>query len=310
MNHCSALLILLAAGAPLAVAMLLAVRSWRHVVARAVPVAAVPALVLVLVGPVGAKADLPWLGQHTVLELDAVGRVFLGFTSVLWLVSGWYARAYLARDAKTALKANVGFLPEVWAMALGVLLPLAAAGTTLKMARFLWLTWPPSGQATAESARGLWSPWLGLVAGTLAGVWWLPGALEVLPQKLSPDKLWDALWPLLFGSALALLGAWLRRGFSGDSSRWLPAGDMGVLIERLLARLQLRGPVEAEVHHGDAHAYDPSPAPEISPWSMRLKRAGESLARLEARLCSWPVAGALWLLLMGAMTVLLATTGR
>lgn len=583
-THVSSLLVLAAVAAPLLVVLLMSARAWRDLIMRATPLAALPALMLALASPAGAKLSLPWLVQHTVLELDAVGRVFLAFTSVLYLVSGWYARAYLVKDAnrerfylffllamagnfglilagdvptfysafalmglasaglvfhrgdaeaaragraylalamvgevlilsglvlltvaggttqiaelhrgvvsrpalllllaglgikaggltlhfwlplahpaapvpasavlsgamikagllgwirflplgeatmpacgftlisaglgaaflgtlvgvaqsnpktvlayssisqmgvimtglgigalrpeawavmqtavliyathhalakgalflgvgpahaahtrwqriaagvglllpalalagapftsgalaKTALKANVGFLPEGWAMTLGVLLPLAAAGTTLKMARLLWLTWPRAGHATTEAARGLWLPWLVLVAATLAGVWLLPGALEVLPRKLSREKLWDALWPLLFGGALALLGAWLRRGFSGDLSRWLPAGDMGVLMERLLARLQLHGPVEAGMHHGDAHGHDPLPAPEVSPWSMRLQRAGESLARLEARLCSWPVAGALWLLLIGVMAVLLATTG-
>jgi len=210
--------------------------------------------------------------------------------------------------AKTALKANVGFLPEPWATALGVLLPLAAAGTTLKMVRFLWLAWPRTNPAAAESARGLWSPWLGLVTATLAGVWLLPGALELLPQKLSPEKLWDALWPLLFGGALALLGAWLRRLSSGDLSRWLPPGDVGVLIERLLARLELRVPVEAGSPHGQGHSHDPSHAQQKCPWYMPLKRAGELLTRLETRLSSWPVAGALWLLLMAVLVGLLAAS--
>ena len=100
MNSLPTWLLGLAAGAPLAVALLLAARSWRRAVLRGAPLAAVPALVLALTGPVGAKASLPWLVQHTVLELDAVGRVFLGFTSVLWLVSGWYARGYLAKDTQ------------------------------------------------------------------------------------------------------------------------------------------------------------------------------------------------------------------
>ena len=65
---------------------------------RATPVAAVPALLLVVAGQSGASLHVPWLGQHAVLGLDAVGRIFLGFTSVLWLTSGWYARAYLAHD--------------------------------------------------------------------------------------------------------------------------------------------------------------------------------------------------------------------
>ena len=62
---------------------------------RATPVAAVPALLLVVAGQSGASLHVPSLGQHAVLGLDAVGRIFLGFTSVLWLTSGWYARAYL-----------------------------------------------------------------------------------------------------------------------------------------------------------------------------------------------------------------------
>ncbi|HNQ91004.1 MAG TPA: hypothetical protein PKM73_20510 [Verrucomicrobiota bacterium] len=221
MNDVSAWLVLLAAGAPWAVGSLLVVRPWRHVVCRAAPVAAVPALVLALLGPVGAKASLPWLVQHTVLELDAVGRVFLGFTSALWL---------------------------------------------------------------------------------------LPGTLEVLPRKLSPEKLWDALWPLLLGGTLAGLGAWLRRWFSRDASRWLPAGDLGVLLERRLARWQRGARIEGHSHPEPESDRGESSAQEAPRWSLRLRRAGESIVRLEEHLRSWPVAGALWLLLMVLLIGLLAAS--
>ncbi len=207
--------------------------------------------------------------------------------------------------AKTALKANIVFLPEGWAVALGLLLPLAAAGTTLKMARFLWLTWPRPGQAADGAARGLWLPWLGLVAATLGAVWLLPGALEVLPRKLTPEKLWDAIWPLLAGGALAALGAWLRRWFAGDVSRWLPAGDLGVLLERLLARGQLRLPVAPASQSNRGHEHDASRDPQGSRWILRLERVGETLVRLETGLRSLPVAGALWLLLMAVLLGLL-----
>jgi formate hydrogenlyase subunit 3/multisubunit Na+/H+ antiporter MnhD subunit len=584
-TNISALLLLAAVATPVLTVLLMSARAWRAAIMRATPLAALPALVLALTCPAGTKLGLPWLVQHTVLELDTVGRVFVAFTSVLWLVSAWYARGYLAKDAnparfylffllamagnfglilagdvptfyaafalmglasaglvfhrgdaeavragriylalamvgevliltglvflvvaggttyiaelhrgvvsgpalllllagfgikagaltlhfwlplahpaapvpasavlsgamikagllgwirflplgeatmpacgftlisaglgaaflgtlvgvaqtnpktvlayssisqmgiimtglgigatrpeswpaiqtavliyathhalakgalflsvgpahaahtqfqrimagvglllpalalagapftsgalaKTALKINVGFLPEGWAMTLGVLLPLAAAGTTVKMARFLWLTWPRSGQATTEAARGLWLPWLVLVAATLAGVWLLPGALEVLPQKLSLEKLWDALWPLLFGGAAAALGAWLRRWWSGDLSRWLPAGDMGVALERLLARLPLDEAFEARSHREHESGHEDSSAPEASRWSMRLKRAGEEINRFEAHLRSWPVAGALWLLLMVFLIGLLAASNH
>ena len=206
--------------------------------------------------------------------------------------------------AKTALKTNVAFLPEGWATALGLLLPLAAAGTTLKMARFLWLTWPRPGHATESSARGLWLPWLGLVVAMLVGVWLLPGALEVLPKKLSAEKLWDALWPLLVGGALAALGAGLRRWFSADPDRWLPAGDVGVFIEKLLTRVHVLVPTSAGSH--EAHHHDEPLTEAGSHWSAAFATASAWLAAAERSLRSWPVAGALLLLLIGLILSLLA----
>jgi len=207
--------------------------------------------------------------------------------------------------AKVALKSNLGFLPSGWAVVLGVLLPLAAVGTTLKMARFLWLTWPQRAPTTEASAKGMWMPWLSLVGAVLVGVWLLPGALGLLPVKLTAEKLWLATWPLLAGGALALLGAWLRRWFSHDLTRWLPAGDMGVFFEKLLARVQLDLPSAAGSHPAHGLGHDEPAAEEVSPWSARLVSAGEHLARIEARLRSWPVAGALLLLLMGLLLGLL-----
>ncbi|MCU0770417.1 MAG: complex I subunit 5 family protein [Verrucomicrobia bacterium] len=577
----SSLLLFAAVTAPMLTVLLLAVRPWRDAVIRATPLAALPALVLALAGPTGARLSLPWAVQHAVLELDLVGRVFLAFTSVLYLTSGWYARGYLVKDtnplrfrlffllamtgnfglilagdiptfytafalmglasaglvfhrgdaeatragriylalamvgevlilsgfvfltvaggttqiaelhrgvfslpalllllagfgikagalslhfwlplahpaapvpasavlsgamikagllgwirflplgeatmpvcgftlisaglgaaflgtfvgvaqknpkavlayssisqmgiimtglgigalrpeewleiqaavliyathhalakgslflgigpahaahtrwqrlvvgvglllpalalagapftsgalAKTALKANIAFLPAGWATVLGILLPLAAAGTMLKMARYLWLTWPRPGHATESSARGLWLPWLGLVVAMLAGVWLLPGALEVLPKKLSPQRLWDALWPLLVGGALAALAAWLRRWFSGELTRWLPAGDLGVLFEKLVTRVALRPPVRPAPDHGNGH--DAASPAESLRWSARLAAVGGRLARIENTLRAWPVAGAALLLLIGVILWLLAVS--
>jgi formate hydrogenlyase subunit 3/multisubunit Na+/H+ antiporter MnhD subunit len=208
--------------------------------------------------------------------------------------------------AKTTLKTNVAFLPEGWAVALGILLPLAAAGTTLKMARFLWLTWPRAGHAAESSARGLWLPWLGLVGAMLVGVWLLPGALEVLPKKLSAEGLWDALWPLLVGGTLAALAAGLRRRFSAAPERWLPAGDIGVFLEKILARVGLLLPADAGSLH--AHAQERGPVETDSRWAAALAAAGARLAAAESSLRSPPVGGALLLLLIGWILFLLAAT--
>jgi formate hydrogenlyase subunit 3/multisubunit Na+/H+ antiporter MnhD subunit len=210
--------------------------------------------------------------------------------------------------AKVALKSHVEFLPGGWADALGILLPLAAVGTALKMARFLWLTWPRRPQPAHEQAGGLWPPWLCMVGAVLLGVWLLPGALILLPAKLTPQKLWLATWPLLGGAGLAMLGAWLRRWFPGESRRWLPAGDLGVLLEKLVTRVGLRLAARPVPDHGDGH--DAGSAEERLRWSARLAAVGGRLVLIEKTLRAWPVAGAAWLLLTGVILWLLtASTG-
>jgi formate hydrogenlyase subunit 3/multisubunit Na+/H+ antiporter MnhD subunit len=52
---------------------------------------ALPALVAALTLPLGTTLELPWLMLGTTLTLDAVARVYLLFTSILWLAAGIYA---------------------------------------------------------------------------------------------------------------------------------------------------------------------------------------------------------------------------
>jgi formate hydrogenlyase subunit 3/multisubunit Na+/H+ antiporter MnhD subunit len=66
---------------------------------RLLPFAAVPALALAFVPP-GAELDMPWLLLGSVLSLDAVGRVLLLLTAILWAVSSVYASAYHSADAR------------------------------------------------------------------------------------------------------------------------------------------------------------------------------------------------------------------
>jgi hydrogenase-4 component B len=195
--------------------------------------------------------------------------------------------------AKLALKSNLAFLPDGLAAALGILLPLAAVGTTLKMARFLWLTWPhrPLDDAADRDAgrSGIWLPWLLLVAAVPAAVWLLPGALVLLPTKLTLEKLWLTSWPLLLGGSLAALGAWLRPRLAARAERWLPAGDVGVLVERLVAALSGRRRREAA-----------PPRPKREP-SAGLSRLHPALGAVETGFRSWPISG---LLLLGVLALL------
>ncbi len=70
---------------------------------------AVPALAAGLLVPVGATLELPWLFLGTTLGLDAIGRVFLLFTSTLWLVAGIHA-AWNFRDAANGRRFGALFL--------------------------------------------------------------------------------------------------------------------------------------------------------------------------------------------------------
>ena len=63
------------------------------------PWAALPALLLALFAPAGLTLELPSVLLGTRLGLDATGQVFLSLTALLWLLSGIYARSYLAHDA-------------------------------------------------------------------------------------------------------------------------------------------------------------------------------------------------------------------
>jgi formate hydrogenlyase subunit 3/multisubunit Na+/H+ antiporter MnhD subunit len=55
-----------------------------------VPLAALPGLLAVAVLPVGTTVSLPWLLLGSELGIDETGRVFLGFSSLLWLLAAVY----------------------------------------------------------------------------------------------------------------------------------------------------------------------------------------------------------------------------
>lgn len=67
---------------------------------RLAPWAAAPGLALAALGQVGQELIPPWLLLGTRLGLDETGRVFLLFTSLLWLLAGLYDRIYGASDTR------------------------------------------------------------------------------------------------------------------------------------------------------------------------------------------------------------------
>ncbi len=83
----------------LAVALLLLPGAARRSLDLA-PLAPLPALLLALAAPAGLAVDLPWLLLGSRYVLDETGRIFLGFSALIWLVAGLYARSYLAGDER------------------------------------------------------------------------------------------------------------------------------------------------------------------------------------------------------------------
>jgi formate hydrogenlyase subunit 3/multisubunit Na+/H+ antiporter MnhD subunit len=71
------------------------VEALRTLGLQLAPWAALPALLFALWTQPSVSVHFPWLLLGTDLGLDTSGRLFLGFTAVLWLAAGLYANGYL-----------------------------------------------------------------------------------------------------------------------------------------------------------------------------------------------------------------------
>jgi formate hydrogenlyase subunit 3/multisubunit Na+/H+ antiporter MnhD subunit len=103
---------------------------------------------------------------------------------------------------------------------------LSAAATTALMLVFVMrLARLPQDQRADASPARLWT-WLALAAAALLIPWLMYPALGSPAEVLEPAKLWDAVWPMLVGAALAA-GLWAARGRLPR----IPAGDIVVAEE-------------------------------------------------------------------------------
>ena len=76
--------------APVALALLGAVRSCRRHAPWMAVLAALPALVCALTVPAGATVAFSWLLLNSRFAMDTTGKYFLLFTSLLWLLSALF----------------------------------------------------------------------------------------------------------------------------------------------------------------------------------------------------------------------------
>lgn len=119
-------LILASLALPLLLALLVALPRSRAVALTLAPWVPLPALALALAAREPLLFDLPDVLTGLQLGVDDTGRVFLLFTSLIWLAAGWFARGWLADDPRRARFAVFFLLTQ--AGNLGACLALDAAG--------------------------------------------------------------------------------------------------------------------------------------------------------------------------------------
>jgi formate hydrogenlyase subunit 3/multisubunit Na+/H+ antiporter MnhD subunit len=205
--------------------------------------------------------------------------------------------------AKTALKAGLARLPVPWPGWLDWLLPLAAVGTTLLMARFLVLLWEAeAGHAHRPRGAAMWVSWVTLLAAVAGAAWAWPGAGSAARDALLPSKLWILSWPVLTGA----LGAWLACGAFGPRGRrrWpeIPAGDLLTAADWAFVTLRRRWP--AGVFRILASRRRSVATSVHTALVLGVTRRFEGST--ETRLRAWPSVGLLLLLLSGALLLALA----
>ncbi|MGB6174919.1 MAG: hypothetical protein WBF43_00940 [Methylocella sp.] len=131
----------------------------------------------------------------------------------------------------------------------GMLATVSAAGTTLLMLHFPQrLARSNSQDAQVAAPARLALPWLAMALASILVPWLLCPAVGVhVADALAPAALWEALWPVLTGAALAL-GLWLW----GNRLPRVPEADIvvageaafrasyafGAALERMDARLR------------------------------------------------------------------------
>lgn len=86
--------------APVVIAFLSANPLFRRYTPWMAAVAALPALFCALTVPTGWTMELSWLILESRFGMDATGKTFLLFTSLLWLLSAVFAVGYMAEDTK------------------------------------------------------------------------------------------------------------------------------------------------------------------------------------------------------------------
>jgi formate hydrogenlyase subunit 3/multisubunit Na+/H+ antiporter MnhD subunit len=163
--------------------------------------------------------------------------------------------------AKAAIKESFG------GGAVGAAAQASAAATTALMLLFLMrLARSPKDERVGARPARIWS-WLALAVASLLVPWVTFPAVGSPAEALAPAKLWDAVWPMLVGTALAA-GLWA----AGDRVPSIPAGDIVVAEE---AAFGASAPLSAAFERVDRDLRQwPAAGPALLMVALALAAAG------------------------------------
>jgi formate hydrogenlyase subunit 3/multisubunit Na+/H+ antiporter MnhD subunit len=198
--------------------------------------------------------------------------------------------------AKAALKPYLYNAPGFWPTALPLLFSLAALGTTLLLARFLFVLWPRKTDDHLRSSL-MWISWLLLA---LAIAMCSAGLLPVMGNVTAGQevKLWDLLWPVSAGALLATW-VWLRSRSADRREPLVPPGDLLVVLEKGLTALnRWTARLWSALSY---HRLRLQPQPDFRWHNLAIL---QSLHVMEQSMRRLPVAGAMFLLILLLLLIL------
>lgn len=205
--------------------------------------------------------------------------------------------------AKASLKHALVLAPSRAAL-LTSFLSFAAVGSTLLMVQYLRRALPRGSGDTRHPNAGLYAPWALLLVLQLAFVWRPPHPSEGIDYLLRPAQLWASTWPLAMGLGLGGLGWLIRRRVPRLPE--IPAGDLLLLVELLLMRLQ-RASLALRLTFGRRLRPSAVATVPISRLSDTLMRTAE---RAEASLSAYTGIGLTFAMLLVLLVALLLAMAR